>query len=218
MLLNYLFDENPYDDFPIAAFDLDHTGFNLPNKVLNKVLEVKPSKIIEVGTWKGNSAFYMADLLRQNGVDFEMVCVDTWLGAKEMWIKEERSAVPERREGLKMQCGYPTLYYQFLANVIKKEYKDCIVPFPNTSTVAFTVLQHLEYQAQFIYIDGSHEATDAHNDITNYWKLLEPGGIMCGDDYFWDGVHAAVNGHVAKTGCEYGVYPEEYSWWVRKLK
>ena len=217
MLLEYLFDDNPYEGFPTGSFQLDRQGFNLPGRMLEDLIrEARPARVIEVGTWKGNSAFYICDALSQAGISFELVCIDTWLGSEEMWLKEEQVIVPERKTGLMRQHGYPTIYYQFLANVIKLGYQHNIVPFPATSMIAYRVLTRLKYKANMVYIDGSHDVTDVFHDLENYWGLLEPGGILCGDDYRWFGVNKAVQHYVDLYSCEHGCVPEENAWWMRK--
>ncbi len=216
MLLEYLFETNPYEGFPAGDLPLDHAGFNLPIESLSRIVELRPRRVIEVGTWKGNSAFLMADLLRAARVDFEMVCIDTWLGSSEMWLKPYRDDVPERRLGMRLDHGYPTIYRQFLANVIHKGFTEQIVPIPNTSSIAHKILKTVEYSAGFIYIDGNHDAFDVSQDIKNYWELLEPGGILCGDDYFWDGVRTSVDEHARSTGVSLEIHEEENSWSFRK--
>jgi predicted O-methyltransferase YrrM len=37
----------------------------------------------------------------------------------------------------------------------------------------------------FIYIDGSHRATDVLFDLVCAWRLLPVGGVLCADDYEW---------------------------------
>jgi hypothetical protein len=216
MLLERLFGRDPYADFPAEAYPLDDRGFNLPEKALSLVVEVRASRIIEVGTWKGRSAFFMADRLTAADVPFELVCVDTWLGSTERWYDE--AVACKREKALKLQHGRPGIYEQFIANVIKKGYARSIVPFPVPSTIAFKVLRKLGYTAQFVYIDGNHDQWDVAHDIRNYWQLLEPGGILCGDDYTWSGVNAAVTEFVDRTGYLLERAPEEYSWWIRKCK
>jgi hypothetical protein len=217
MLLEYLFEGDPYAGFPADDYPLnyDSPGFSLPWRLLSHVAEIKPSRIIEVGTWKGNSAFFMADKMTEAGAPFEMVCVDTWLGSREMWVAGERKG---RWETLKLKHGYPTLFYQFLSNVIHKGYQKSIIPFPNTSYVAYEVLKQLNYTAQFIYIDANHDYADVYNDITHYWDLVEPGGMLCGDDYGWTGVHRAVTQFAAEKGCDVKVDTSEQSWRGLKCK
>ena len=215
-MLEQLFETNPYDGFPADLLELDHAGFNLAAIALDLVHEVRPTRIIEVGTWKGNSAFFMTDRLLAMDIQFEMICVDTWLGLKEMWMPEIVKVIPECR-GLKPRYGYPTVYYQFLANVIKKGLQDKIVPFPTTSAIAYEILAGLNYTAQFIFIDGSHIKADVAQDVNNYWELVEPGGILCGDDYSsTPAVIAAVDELVKRTGCPLGFTNADCSWWIRK--
>jgi hypothetical protein len=214
-LLEQLFDEDIYADFPADLFEFDRTGFNLPEQVLGLIDEVRPSRVIEVGTWKGNSAFWMADRLKALGVEFEMICVDTWLGSSEMWLVDRRSEIAERRNGLGLYHGYPTLYFQFLANVVKLGHQGSIVPLPVTSNIAYEVLVDLNYRAPFIFIDGSHSAVDVANDVDHYWELVEPGGILCGDDYH-STVKAVVDAFAARAGLAVGEMPGEYSWHIRK--
>ena len=44
------------------------------------IADVKPKLIVEVGTWKGASAIYMAKICRKLELNTEIVCIDTWLG------------------------------------------------------------------------------------------------------------------------------------------
>jgi hypothetical protein len=223
MLRSRLFDRDPYADFPAGDFVLGRHGMNLPVRALGLVDEVRPSRIIEVGTYQGGSAFFMADRLRGLGLEFEMVCVDTWLGSREMWMPGERD-VNGCHTGLGLKYGYPTIYYQFLTNVIRKGYERQIVPFPVPSGIACRILHDLGYSAQFIYIDGSHDLPDVLRDVFAYWELVEPGGILCGDDYGWPvpggggafDVDVAVGRLAAEVRCTLECAPADHSWWIRK--
>ena len=50
----------------------------------------------------------------------------------------------------------------------------------------------MELEAEFIYIDASHEYVKVFNDIVAWNKHLKPGGVMCGDDWLWESVRTAV--------------------------
>jgi hypothetical protein len=92
--------------------------------------------------------------------------------------------------------GYPQVYYQFLANVKYANCEDIIVPFPQTINLACKWLTKNGILSQMIYVDGSNEASDVYNDIKFSWPLLEPGGIMFGDEYnnfLWPGVNMGLN-------------------------
>ena len=40
-------------------------------------------------------------------------------------------------------------------------------------------------RADFVYVDGSHQAADVLSDAVLAWKLLKPGGLLVFDDYLW---------------------------------
>jgi hypothetical protein len=134
----------------------------------------------------------MARVAKEEGLsDFEIVCIDTWLGSSEHWLKRDD---PNFFAALKLEHGHPTLYRQFLANVIKSGHADVITPLPLASGAAFEVLQAHRVQAELIYLDAGHGYVDVRDDIGRYWRLLRSGGIMIGDDYVaaWPGVIRAV--------------------------
>jgi cephalosporin hydroxylase len=68
-------EHDPYKDFHPMPPDMQ--GWASDRPVFREVLtELKPKFIVEVGTWKGMSAFHMADLLLEMGHrDFELKCM-----------------------------------------------------------------------------------------------------------------------------------------------
>jgi hypothetical protein len=44
-----------------------------------------------------------------------------------------------------------------------------------------------------IFIDGDHTYDAVKNDCILWWNKLKTGGIMCWDDYYWEGVKKAVD-------------------------
>lgn len=192
LLRNDLSPNDPFEGFDADRYPLDLHGWGSDHPIFRQVLaEAKPQLVIEVGTWKGASAIHMARCLQELGLKAQILCVDTWLGAIEFWGDKQD---PERYLSLGLKNGYPTVYYQFLANVAKAGFQDVILPFPQTSMIAARWLFQQNVQAQAIYIDASHEEEDVFQDLCSYWKILAPGGIMFGDDYdqYWPSVRAAV--------------------------
>ena len=53
---------------------------------------------------------------------------------------------------------------------------------PISSSQAADVLEHWGVRADAIYIDAAHAFDPAFEDMTKYWPLLKPGGILFGDD------------------------------------
>jgi len=187
-----MFNQNPYAGFDYQKFPLDLQGWGSDHPIFEQVLQnYQPKIIIEVGTWKGASAIHMAKLMRQQQKPCIIFCVDTWLGGIEhlSTYNDVLSLNPYR------QHGYPTLYHQFLANIMHEGLQDMIVPFPNTSLIAARWFKRHNIQADLIYIDASHDEDDVYADITNYWPLVSPNGVLLGDDWSeaWYGVICAVN-------------------------
>lgn len=66
--------------------------------------------IVEVGTWKGQSAINMANILKKNDIKGKIYCIDTFLGTWDLQEKECKN-------------GYSQVYYMFLNNVVYENVK-----------------------------------------------------------------------------------------------
>lgn len=150
----------------------------------------RPLTIIEVGTWKGASAFNMISACDRK---CKVYCVDTWLGSLEHYDTIQRDS-----------DGYPNVFKDFWKNVKDAGYEDIVVPVTLPSLCAAKYLASKGVQADVIYIDAAHEYEDVIADLRAYWKLLKSGGLMLGDDYHhtWEGVVRAANQFVREVECE----------------
>lgn len=207
-LMQALFPCSPYEGFPYQEYALDLR--NEPEHPLfRKFIELtRPNLIVEIGSWKGDSAITMADILKSLNLECAILCVDTWLGSLEHFINRDLRGW--EMSGM-LKHGYPTLYRQFLANVCHKQACDYIVPLPNTSSMAARWLAVRGEKADMVYVDGSHEFQDVYLDLLNYWPLLRPNGIMFGDDYCCAGVIRAVNRFAEESRLEPHIQKEKWS-------
>ena len=183
-------DKKIYENLTLLSPDFG--GWNGNKPIFGDLIKkLNPSTIIEVGTWKGQSAINMGKIIKENNLDTIIYCVDTWLGAIEFWTYYKDS----QERNLLLKNGYPQIYYQFLSNVIHNNLENIIMPFPNTSENGYRYFKYSNITAQLIYIDASHEEDDVYKDLNNYYELLENGGVMFGDDYIgnWPGVINSVN-------------------------
>lgn len=171
-----------YENFNVDKSKYDNTGYNgISPDMVRFIAEQKPSVIIELGSYKGNSAIAMAKTMRQNNVPGIIICVDTWLGSI------------EHINDLTYVNGRPELFNIFLNNVMSDNVQDIIIPFPQTSNIAFEYLRNIGVMADMIYVDASHDYKSVREDVTNYWSLVRNGGMLCGDDINWSGVKQAVD-------------------------
>ncbi|MBX7144042.1 MAG: glycosyltransferase [Oligoflexia bacterium] len=193
---------NPYENFSVDEYPTDLQGWGADHENFERVIErLKPSLIVEVGTWKGASAIHMAKCAERHDIRPTILCVDTWLGALEFWSDHKD---PERYLSLNLNSGYPTVYYQFLANVVHSGFSQQIIPFPVTAQIAAKFLAKHAVRADMIYIDASHDFEDVYADIAAYFGVLRVGGIIFGDDFdqYWPSVKAAVRLFARINGLE----------------
>ena len=197
-VLDLLFETSPYLDLDVSTVELDTQGWGSDHPVFEKVITiVRPKLIIEVGSWKGRSALAMADIVKRDRVDAEIVCVDTWLGSPEHWLKVQQ----EWYTSLQILNGFPRLYQTFLANVVSQRQCDVITPFPSTSENAALILDRLNIRADVCYIDAAHEYASVMRDLEAYWMLLAGDGVLIGDDYgHWPGVTQAAQDFAGQKG------------------
>ena len=200
-----------YSALDLEGFDPDFQGWGADHPIFEQVLvELRPAVVVEVGTWKGASLLQMHALARRHRLDTSFICIDTWLGSSENWIK------PEPRPNMRLEGGHPTLYRQFVANLIARDATDNVYPLPMSSTVGARLLHGLGVEADVIYVDAAHEEEELTLDLMLFWRVLRPGGVMFGDDYVprWSGVVRAVDRFVGEH--RLGLEVDREKWLVVK--
>ncbi len=217
-ILQQLFDKNPYLNFDKKNLRLDIQTWGGNKKIFRKIIKnLNPELIIEIGSWKGASAINMGNYIKKKKINCKILCIDTWLGSLEHWDKRnENDKLHSWYTSLRLKNGYPTLYYQFLFNVIYSKLQDIIIPFPNTSSMASVWLKQRGIKADMIYIDGSHEELDVYSDLINYYPILKEGGIILGDDWCWPGVKNAVKRFIQERDLKLRLIENKCFWLIKK--
>lgn len=192
---------DPYEDLELR--DLDLQGWASTEAVFKNLIDiVKPSLIIEVGSWKGASAVHMANLAKVHNPNVEIVCVDTWLGSVEHWDQMSNT--------INFKHGRLDIYEQFLSNVVRKELQNTITPFPIDSSNAYEWFKKKGIKADLIYIDAGHEYAAVRADLIAYSEILKDGGYLLGDDFQHEPVKvAAYDTFTKELVIEYG---SKFAW------
>ncbi|MBP9765527.1 class I SAM-dependent methyltransferase [Candidatus Babeliales bacterium] len=160
----------------------------------------QPKVVVEVGSWLGGSTRHMASLMDLKG---KLYAVDTFEGSEELLTDERFSWM------------IPTLYEQFLSNVIHAGLTDRIIPVKMRSTDAAEFLKNSIGYADLVYIDAAHDTDSVYQDITAYFSLVaESTGIMCGDDWMHPPVQVAVMKFAYEQ--QLTVYVQENFWLYAK--
>ncbi len=147
--------------------------------VWDKVVpQIKPRKILEVGSYEGASACYMVEKMASD-FPIELHCIDTWAGGVEHQpggaVESDMQSVEERfkhniARAMKLVPQPVDLH-------IHKSFSD--------EALAKLLVDGKKNSFDFIYIDGSHQAPDVLADAVLGFKLLRVGGLMVFDDYLW---------------------------------
>ena len=191
---------DPFADPPADLRSLDLQGWRSVHPYLEEaVTDLRPGVVVEIGTWKGASALYLARTMAQQGVAGTVIAVDTWLGAVDHWADAALFAE------LATEHGFPSLYRTFLANVVREGMAERVVPLPLDSVNAAELLRLRGVSADVIHLDAGHEEASVAADLRAWWPILRPGGLLIADDYDrlggrFPGVTRAVDAFCAETG------------------
>lgn len=116
----------------------------------------QPVQLLEVGSFEGMSACWMADNLMTNP-DARLTCIDAGSGvgfSQQLdQLRTNLDTLPNRNQ-VDLRIGS-----------------------------SFEILPTLTDSYDLIYIDGSHLGGDTIRDLCNAWPLLRAGGLMFVDDY-----------------------------------
>ncbi|KAI3992493.1 hypothetical protein MKX01_022584 [Papaver californicum] len=186
---------SPYNEFPpphINSLIKQNRikGWGSKGAVFETLIrKIKPTTIIEVGTFLGASAIHMAELTRSLGLKTQILCVDDfrgWAGFRD-----------ERFRDIQMVNGDVMLMYQFMQNVVYSNATELILPVPFSTQSALDKFCEWGILGDLVEVDAGHDFHSAWSDINRAYKILRPGGVMFGHDYFTSaderGVRRAVN-------------------------
>lgn len=120
-----------------------------------------PSHILEIGSFEGRSAIYWA----QKPKTLSVTCIDTWEG------NEEHLDI--NFDNVEANFDYNISFFPIIKKIKK------------TSVLALSTLITENTYYDWIYIDGSHQATDVLTDAVLSFQLLKTGGYLVFDDYLW---------------------------------
>lgn len=203
---------DPYADFPHESYALDLQGWNSEKPIFRALIEnLKPRIIVEVGSWKGGSAVNMANIVKSIGLtDTRIICIDTWLGGNENWENTEQ------REFVMPKVEKYSLYCQFMANIIKSDHSDIIIPVPISSVCGLRLLSSKQIRADLIYIDAGHTYEDVKADIREAWRVLKIGGVLLGDDWCPAAPGIIRAGLELEERTSQRIQIQEEKWFIRK--
>lgn len=131
--------------------------------------------IVEVGSFLGKSACYLAQRIKDSGKDVTLLCVDKWPTS---WTSEGGVTTDQPFEN-------------FTSNVRQCGLSNYIVPIRTSSKLASKLLCN---DLSAVFIDASHVYDDVKDDIACWKPKIREGGLIAGHDFgnTYPGVAKAV--------------------------
>ena len=116
--------------------------------------------LVEIGSYLGVSANFIAAGIRDKAPNAKLYCVDPW---KEDYMKKERST-----------------YKDFLENT--KKFKKYIKPLKGTSA---KVSKDFNEKVDYLFIDGDHSYKGVKVDVDKWFSKLKKGAVVIFHDVGW---------------------------------
>lgn len=133
---------------------------------------------VEVGSWLGRSAAFMAVEIINSGKDIDFTCIDPWTdGGNDL---------------------RDTGYYKNLTEPVFDIFKRNIAPVADrVKTLQMDSVEgakrFADYSVDFLMLDGDHGLEAVRADLAAWLPKMKAGGMISGDDYLWPGVKQAVH-------------------------
>ena len=112
------------------------------------------------------------------------------------------------------------MYERFLNRIVQHDLTGTVLPVKAASPVAARMMGVLNYTVDAVYLDSAQEGGELYLDLSLYWDLLAPGGVLMGDDYmwFWPGVIHDVDLFMKHTGlaASHLKFSKDWDYWNGK--
>ena len=156
-------------------FTQDWFTFNIPTFEHCKGLLKTRMEFLEVGSFEGRATCWML----QNMLDpaGRITCIDTFKGGEEH-DSLDLTSLRRRFEDNIQEAKSDNQFVKVIEDISYNGLADCI-----SHGRTF----------DFIYIDGSHQASDVLTDACMAFGMLNKGGIVLFDDYLWDHVEGVLH-------------------------
>ena len=175
------------------------------NNKYDKVKNGEKIKVLEIGVYTGISLINIINNIPNSigiGVD--------------MWSSYTENNLLENMNNLEIEKS-------FYKNIKISGLEDRITGIKMKSTMALLNYIRKNETFDFIYVDGSHLLLDCYSDLVLSWEILETGGILAIDDYYYkkeeiiNSPFEAVNHFLKEHENEYKLLYKGYRVFIQKI-
>ena len=136
----------------------------------------RPFRLLEVGSWAGGSCSAWCDTARDLDLPIIVYCVDPWEYYRDYLSLNDSS----HYQAMEKALASDQIFHLFLHNVTVLGHRGRVRVLRGYSGEILSVLRPQSFD--FIYIDGNHSYSYFVEDIRNAKALVNPDGVICGDD------------------------------------
>ena len=157
-------------------------------------------KVVEIGTYFGQSACYMGELIRDSGKDIKFDTFDTF-----------EQLEPSMRAGMQPKAIVDYRFHESrntapMSEIVNGHFYSCGVKDYVNLIICNASYSHHFYEDESLmmfYNDAINEKNALYNMMSNFWPKIKKGGYMAGDDINFDDVKSAVNKFCKKNNLKY---------------
>jgi len=174
------------------------------------VEENESGLLVEIGSFLGKSAAYMAEEIKKSGKDLKVVCIDLFPTPDEL-IKFAGDGAGQGEEHARLS-GLPDSHINtFVNNIRQCDVEEFVIPVKSSSHKAHVLFA--DNSLNFVFLDAGHGYDTVKKDLELWWPKIASGKVMAGHDFF-EHVERAVRGFFEPLSVD--VERRGSSWWVRK--
>ena len=139
----------------------------------------KPAHFVEVGSWLGKSAAFMADRIRRSGKQIRFDAIDNWEGGSNTPANAGPGAKAATRQAV--AASNRDLLQIWKTNIRTCGLEEYVKPIRGDSTA--TADHYGDGALDFVFIDADHEAGSVCSDLKAWFPKVRAGGVLAGHDY-----------------------------------
>lgn len=136
----------------------------------------KPEIIVEIGTWNGWTAMEMINEAKEYNEEIFYFGFDLFEDLTDEKSDAELSKTPKCMEEVK----------KFIEDLTMMEATVTLIKGETSDTLPDFILNHLDFKADFIFIDGGHSVETIKNDWSYCERMMHDNTVVVFDDYYGD--------------------------------
>lgn len=159
-----------------------HGWFDFDDIYRDAAAEARDGSVfVEVGTWCGKSAAYMAVEIVNSGKKIGFYCVDTWKGSP-----------AAQCQSVMQQEG--DVFMTFTRHMAAGGVGHITLPLVSDSAAASA--HFVDESVDFVFVDAAHDFDGVRRDIAAWLPKVRVGGVIAGHDAGCPGLLNAVYAHI----------------------